>query len=159
MPQEIDPKQIEESINNLVKKEFALLNDISRIEDKLNIIKREIDSLSVLYEIRTGKYPKKILPPLAMVVRGIKSNTKIGDAVFAFLLNANKPLTKDEIISHLRDANIRLSSKYPRNVLNTALKTDNQERFVILEDGKVSLTKDAKDALSYAISKLPRKEE
>jgi hypothetical protein len=140
MSQNPSAQQIEKAIKILVSEVEPAYKKISELLEKnVNSI-NAIESLAEAYEDITGKRPPNLPADIERVLFAtIHPSSKIGDAVYSILKTSPAPLDKNDIIERLRAANIRISLKSPRTVLNTAIKTDKQKRFEVLDDGRVDL--------------------
>lgn len=140
MSQNPTAQQIEKAIKTLVAEVEPAYKKISELLERNANSINAIESLAEAYEAITGKRPPNLTPDIERTLFGaIHPSSKIGDAVYSILKASPAPLEKNDIIERLRSANIRISLKSPRNVLNTAIKTDKQKRFEVLDDGRVDL--------------------
>jgi len=140
MAQNTTAQQIEKAIESLVNKITPDTKKIAELNEKILDSMKALASLTDAYEELTGRIPPNL--PMGLqktALSEINPSSKIGDALYAILKASPAPLDKNDIIEKLRMANIRISMKNPRNVLNTAIKNDRQKRFEILDDGRVDL--------------------
>ena len=132
-------QQIEKAIKTLVSEVEPAHKKINELMEIFSNKVDAIESLAKAYENLTGKRPPNLPPNIGGILTSIHPSSKIGDALYSILKASPAPLEKEDIIERLRAANIRISLKSPRNVLNTAIKTDKQKRFEVLDDGRVDL--------------------
>ncbi len=146
MPTSPTAKQIESAINSLISDSKPLWEELAGLSKKfadvsrlLNENLRATEALLKVYNSITGKRLNVTIPKAPALDPMITGTTKIGDAIERIILMAGAPITKDKIIERLREGGVRLSLKYPKAVLNTALKGDKEKRFKIREDGLIDL--------------------
>ena len=137
---------LEKEIKQTAKKLVAQWERISEKQRTLDEEERDIlgklKSLKAMYELLTGKELHLRLPHFATPVEPMPTegpNAKLADAIEAVLVAEKKPLRRREIIDRLRQKNVRLSLKNPRNVVAGAISRDKRNRFVSLKDGRVTL--------------------
>ena len=109
------------------------------LHEKLAKVNEAIRQLELAQAILSSHLQKSVLPTSTFTKPTSGPNATIGDAMEAILTEAKKLLTKDEILERLRLKGVGISLRNPRIVLLTAILRDKKQRFVNLEDGRVTL--------------------
>jgi len=109
------------------------------LHEKLAKVNEAIRQLELAQAILSSHLQKSVLPTSTFTKPTSGPNATIGDAMEAILIEAKKLLTKDEILERLRLKGVGISLRNPRIVLLTAILRDKKQRFVNLEDGRVTL--------------------
>ena len=147
-PIDVTPEFLAKWFQQLSSEYIGINTQIQSLSDRKRVILENFGIIVELIRRWKEENPKRKLPKLVLppgVEYRLNPKATIGDAM-EMILKKRGALPRKQLIDLLLKTGIEMSRKNPQVVVSNAIKRDAKQRFIVLDDRKVTLRKENEKA-------------